>query len=277
MKHLVIVTILAISFLSSGMFNKSCNQKANSASFNYSLSEEVFDTLPTPPDTIPVLMIKGQEGSLRMSELKINVEVLGNIARTTMEMNFENKTNRILEGELNFPLGEGQTVTRFAMDVNGKMREGVVVEKEKGQHVFEAIVRKNIDPGLLEKTKGNNFKVRVYPIPAKGNKRLIIAYEQELIGTAKGNLYLLPLQFKDKMDKFSIRVEIFKQDVKPLLEKNELTNIEFSKWNESYLAQKEFTNYIANKQLGFSIPVTNNIYRTFVEKQTSRLMTIIFM
>ena len=95
MKHLVIVTILAISFLSSGMFNKSCNQKANSASFNYSLSEEVFDTLPTPPDTIPVLMIKGQEGSLRMSELKINVEVLGNIARTTMEMNFENKTNRI--------------------------------------------------------------------------------------------------------------------------------------------------------------------------------------
>jgi len=267
MKYSVPAIILSISLLFSGVFKDNCHQEASSTSLKESfITEQIFDTLPTPPDTIPVLKIKGEKGSLRMSDLKIKVEVLGNIARTTMEMNFENKTNRILEGELNFPLGEGQTVTRFAMDVNGKLREGVVVEKEKGQQVFEAIVRKNIDPGLLEKTKGNNFKARVYPIPAKGNKRLLIAYEQELIGIKTGNLYLLPLQFKDKVDIFSIRVEVFKQEVKPILEKNELANMEFNKWNESYIAEKELKGYVANKQLGFVIPQTNNIYRTFVEK-----------
>ena len=43
---------------------------------------------------------------------------------------------------------------------NGKMRDGVVVEKEKARQTFEAVERQNIDPGILEKTKGNNYKTR---------------------------------------------------------------------------------------------------------------------
>jgi tetratricopeptide (TPR) repeat protein len=73
------------------------------------------------------------------------------------------------------------------------------------------------------------------------------------------------------MDKFSIQVEVFKQETKPVLEKNELTNIEFEKWNESYIAKKEFTDYVANKQLGFAIPPTNNSYQTYVEKASKQV------
>ena len=101
-----------------------------------------------------------------MDELTIDVKVVANLAVTTISMNFHNDLDRVLEGRLNFPLGEGQTVSRFAMTVNGKLREGVVVEKAKGRQVFETIVRQGIDPGLLEWTKGNVFKARVYPIPA---------------------------------------------------------------------------------------------------------------
>ncbi len=231
--------------------------------------EILFDKLPEPTDTIPTLTVKDKKNKsvpLRMNELKIDVKVIGNIARTSMDMTFINETDRILEGELNFPMGEGISVTGFAMDVNGKLREAVPIEKEKGQQVFEAIVRKNIDPGLLEKTKGNNFKARVYPIPAKGHKRIVITYEQELIGLKSGNLYLLPLEFKDKLDIFNAKVEVFKQEVKPELEQNELTNFEFKKWNESFIAEKKQTNYIADKQIGFSLPLTNNIYQTYFEK-----------
>jgi len=123
----------------------------------------------------------------------------------------------------------------------------------------------------LKKTKGNNFKARVYPIPANGNKRLIIAYEQELIGINSGKLYLLPLQFKDKLDKFNLKVEVFKQKVKPVLENNELANFEFQEWNDSYIAKKEFTNYIADKQLGFVLPNTKNIYASFIEKADKQI------
>ena len=207
------------------------------------------------------VMLKAVEGGgadkyvpLRMDELTIDVKVVANLAVTTMTMNFHNDLDRVLEGRLNFPLGEGQTVSRFAMTVNGKLREGVVVEKAKGRQVFESIVRQGIDPGLLEWTKGNVFKARVYPIPAKGDKKIVIAYEQELKDAGKGFLYSLPLHFKAKVDRFHLRAEVFKQEVAPDLGSNELANLRFEKWNESFLAETKKENYLPNQSLAFLLP-----------------------
>ena len=73
-------------------------------------------------------------------------------------------------------LPEGSTISGYALDIQGKMIDGVAVEKDKGRQVFEKIVRQGIDPGLIEWTKGNNFKTRVFPIPAKGFAFLFLAY-----------------------------------------------------------------------------------------------------
>jgi hypothetical protein len=78
----------------------------------------------------------------------VQVQVVGSLAITTWDFTLFNPQDRILEGEFVFPLGEGQTVSRFAMDVNGKLREGVVVDKAKGRQAFEEIVRRGVDPGL---------------------------------------------------------------------------------------------------------------------------------
>jgi tetratricopeptide (TPR) repeat protein len=219
----------------------------------------------------PVLLSKSgtsadSSAPLRMNELRIDVKVIGNMATTTLEMNFVNDLDRILEGQLIFPLNEGQTVSRFAMDVNGKLREGVIVEKQKGQQVFETIVRRNVDPGLLEWTKGNNFRARVYPIPAKGNKRILVAYEQELNATQEGPLYLLPMNFPDLLDKFDLKVEVFRQEVKPELQDNGLANLKFDRWEENYVAEIHKTRVKADRQLGFMVPKPKRDIPVYVEK-----------
>lgn len=218
----------------------------------------------------PRLIIKNdskeQESTLKIDKLKIDVVTIGNIATTTMEMTFYNSTDRILEGELVFPLAEGQTVSRFALDVNGKLREGVVVEKQKGQQVFEAVVRQNIDPGLLEKTKGNNFKARVYPIPSKGYKTALISYESELIHSPNGYTYLLPLNYTETVSNFKIHVEVLNQDTIPSVDNNELENIEFKRWQNAYITDFEKENYLPNKQLGFRIPFQKINKNTWVDK-----------
>jgi hypothetical protein len=225
------------------------------------------------PKGIKVMLqaVKGGGASkyvpLRMDELTIDVKVVANLAVTTMSMNFHNDLDRVLEGRLNFPLGEGQTVSRFAMTVNGKLREGVVVEKAKGRQVFESIVRQGIDPGLLEWTKANVFKARVYPIPAKGDKKIVIAYEQELKDAGKGFLYSLPLHFKAKVDRFHLRAEVFKQEVAPDLGSNELANLRFEKWNESFLAETKKENYLPNQSLAFLLPKQGDRQRIFVEEK----------
>jgi uncharacterized protein YfaP (DUF2135 family) len=202
----------------------------------------------------PKITINDSDQILGLHDLKINVEITGSIATTTLEMNFYNDANRVMEGELVFPLGEGQSVSRFAMDVNGRLREGVVVEKDKGQKVFESIVRRGVDPGLLEITKGNNFRSRVYPIPPKGYKRIVVAYEQELKSSEDGYVYMLPLNFNDRIKNFEMRVEVFNQKVKPVLAKTSYNNVVFNKWKTSYTAEVKETNFAPNKQFNFLVP-----------------------
>lgn len=96
--------------------------------------------------------------------------ITGDIATTTFDMHFYNPNNRVLEGNLIFPLGEGQSVTAFSLEINDRLWKAVIVEKERARVAFETTVRTKIDPALLEQTKGNNYKARIYPIPAKDIK-----------------------------------------------------------------------------------------------------------
>ena len=95
---------------------------------------------------------------VQLQSVRIRGEVSGRLAFTELEMTFFNPNARILEGELQFPLLDGQSVASFAMDVNGTMREAVPVDKALGQAVFEEVIRGRIDPGLLEVTQGKDRK-----------------------------------------------------------------------------------------------------------------------
>jgi len=56
---------------------------------------------------------------------------------------------------------------------------------------FENTIRQNIDPGLVEKTKGNNFRACIHPLPAKGIRHIVIAVEPVLGQFGKDLFYRL--------------------------------------------------------------------------------------
>ena len=89
---------------------------------------------------------------------------MGNLASTTAIYTFYNPSNRILEGNLTIPLPEGVSISGYALDINGKLRDAVPVPKERAKEVFESIEKRNIDPGIIEKVAGNNFRTRIYYI-----------------------------------------------------------------------------------------------------------------
>ena len=200
-------------------------------------------------------VLKVNDKPLGLSSLNIKVDIVGNIATTTYDMLFHNPTNSVLEGELSFPLGEGHNVSRFALDVNGKLREAVVVDKELGRIAFEQVVRRGVDPALLEKGTGNNYKARIYPIPANGYKRVVLAYEQELILNDGDQYYNLPLNFKNKLDAFKLEILVFNQKEQPVIEKGKISGLEFSNWEKHYRTSITKKGYIPNIGLLIKIPV----------------------
>lgn len=181
---------------------------------------------------VPVVKVGSQ--TISVKKLDVEVSVFGDIAITTYDMQFYNPKNRVLEGELSFPLQENQSVTRFALDINGNLREAVVVEKEKARVAFENTVRNKIDPALLEQTKGNNYKARIYPIPAKGYKRVVVSFQQKLLLNKDSYYFKLPFKFKNKLDKFSLSIKVFNQKNKPVSDNGMIPEFSYDVENDVY-------------------------------------------
>lgn len=151
---------------------------------------------PAPPMTsTPLLIAPAAEQPVQLRQARIEGEVQAGIAQTRITLEFHNPNQRVLEGELQFPLAEGQQITGFALDINGELREAVPVPKDRGRQVFEEIARRGVDPGLLEQTAGNQFRLRVYPLPAGGSRRVQLVVREPLAYAGQGWRWTLPLQF----------------------------------------------------------------------------------
>jgi Uncharacterized protein conserved in bacteria len=216
---------------------------------------------------MPALSIKGSKDSseVYLQSLDIQVEVTGNIATTKYTMVFKNRTGKILEGELLFPLPDGITVSHYALDINGKMREAVPVEKAKATQVFEEIVQRRVDPGLLERVEGNNFRTRVYPIPANGTRTVSIGYEEELPVMKQAFYYRLPMDYKDVIENFSLKATVWKSSQKPQMDKNSDNEIVFDRVGENYVAEFSRKNYQSNHSLIFSLPAPVDVPQVLMQ------------
>lgn len=203
---------------------------------------------------LPEVKVRGQYNAnpMQLQELSMDILVMGQTAVTTMEMTFYNPNDRVMEGEFEFPLSNGQEVSRFALDIDGKLREGVVVDKALGRQAFEDIARRNVDPGLLEKTEGNNFRARVYPMPAQGVRRILIAFEQELSQRDERDFYFLPIASGVKLKHFKLRTEVVARQVKADIENT--LQLNFGQSRNSYISEVKKDNYTLDKNIGLTFP-----------------------
>jgi len=193
---------------------------------------------PPRPVTRPPALVTDDAGTPRpmlVDSVDVHVVIRGLLAETTTVMTFRNPHRRVLEGELMFPLPEGATVSGYGLDVGGALVEGVIVEKHQARIAFEAEVRKGVDPGLVEWVAGNNFRTRVYPIPARGTRTVMVRYVSPLIGTADEAAYLLPLNFEDEVGRFDLKVEVVRGTHKPEVTGG-LSNLQFESWEDRWVA-----------------------------------------
>lgn len=215
-----------------------------------------FEKRRSPP---PALMIRADDRStpLQISEVKTQVRIRGHMAETRMTMTFFNPQSRNMAGDLFFPLPEGAMVSGYALDIEGKMVDGVVVPKDKARRIFEIETRKGVDPGLVEWVKGNNFKTRVFPIPPNGTRTVMVRYVTPLVREGKSQNYHLPLNFRDKVGKFSLKLEVIKPATFPNLNAGNLANFSFDKWETNFVAQTTLKDQSISTDLIVAIPEVN--------------------
>jgi tetratricopeptide (TPR) repeat protein len=203
----------------------------------------------------PLLRAAAAEQPIRLETAKVEVEAAGGFARTTLLLTLRNPNARVLEGTLQFPLQPGQQVAGFALDIDGALRDAVPVPQEHGRQVFEAIERRGVDPGLLEQVAGNQFRLRVYPIPAHGTRQVRLVLEEAMRRDGDAWRYALPLDALADVGNFDLRVSARGMRRAPITE-GAFGPLDFERSRDGFKASIARSNFRPRHGLGLRFPAS---------------------
>jgi tetratricopeptide (TPR) repeat protein len=207
---------------------------------------------PLPPQ--PILRAPAAERPVELTRLEVRALVHGMLAETTTTLVFHNPNGRVLEGNLEFPLPPGATVSGYALDVGGQLVDGVVVPKEEARIAFEKEVRKGVDPGLVEHVRGDRFRTRIYPIPAGGTRTVQVRHMTELAVRGDSAGYRLPLPF-GVLPEASVRIEVVRGAAAPPRFSGGFGKLVAVRANESWVAEQRLQDARPGADLVVELPV----------------------
>ncbi len=177
-----------------------------------------------------------KDHAVHLAKHAVKVRIAGNVARTEIDETFANDTDDELEGIYRFPLPPGAQIERLALEVDGKLLDGEFVDKAKAAAIWRGAIqnaapkapkpREEIvwvpgpwhDPALLEWQRGGRFELRIFPIPKRGSRRVVIAYTETVAPVSGVRRYVYPLpqgsSSKITIDQFSVDAQVLGHDAK---------------------------------------------------------------
>src|ERR1051325_987766 len=133
-----------------------------------------------PPGPRPIPRPGPLPRVLNIKSVKITTRIDAQVATTKVEQVFENETPYRLEGSFFFPIPESASISDFAIYDGNKRMAAEIVEKDKARRIYNEIVRRQIDPGLLEYAGKDLFQASVFPIEPRSTRKIELSYTQTL-------------------------------------------------------------------------------------------------
>jgi len=142
----------------------------------------------------------------------VEVEINDQVAKTNIDQSFYNPSSITLEGYYIFPVPESAVLNDFSMFVDGKETPAELLDADKARAIYEDIVRQMKDPALLEYSDQAMFKVRIYPIEPRSEKRVKMSYSEILEVDHNTFQYLYPLNTEkfsaEPLSNVSVKVDL---------------------------------------------------------------------
>ncbi len=177
---------------------------------------------------------RDRDWNLALANHDVKVRIVGPIARTEITETFRNDSAAELEGVYQFPLPADAQIDGLALDQKGApdgFADGAFVDKERGAKIWKGVIQKAApqqiasnnseiiwvpgswrDPALLDWKRGGRFELRVFPIPAHGQRTIKLAYTEVVAPHGTWRQYVYPLPHSNDgstvADRFSVDVEV---------------------------------------------------------------------
>jgi Ca-activated chloride channel family protein len=124
---------------------------------------------------------------------RVQVEIDDQTAHTDIDQVFLNPQPWDVEGTYLFPLPREASFSAFSMHVDGEELAAEILPADEARQIYEDIARRLIDPALLEYVGQGAYRARIFPIPAGGERRIELSYDEVLRRDAGIIRYVYPL------------------------------------------------------------------------------------
>lgn len=147
---------------------------------------------------------------LGIAKQVVKAVVRDGIAETEVDQTFSNPGATPIEGYYWFTVPSTATVTGFALETNGQLVEGEVIERREAAARYEAAMRTSNDPALLEWVDGRTYRARIFPVPASSTRRIVLRYVEMLPIVEGKTRYVYPLRSDDpvRFDELALSVDV---------------------------------------------------------------------
>ena len=141
-----------------------------------------------------VIAPDGRPAPLELRHHRVDANIEDQVAVVTVTHEFHNPGRSVAEGTFLFPLPKDAQVSRFSMEVDGQEMMGELLDANEARRIYEDIVRRSLDPALLEMADYRTFRARVFPIPGGAKRTITLRYDVTLPFEAHTATFQYPLQ-----------------------------------------------------------------------------------
>jgi len=145
---------------------------------------------------------------------RVDATIDRGVATTHVTEILRNDSDFTAQGEFLFPLPADAVVTGLTLWVDGEPVSGEVLDGATARRTYEDIVRRTLDPALLEFVDDDLLRLSVFPMPAHATRTVEIEYRQVLASDAGLVRYTTPLarEHDVTIERVSARIEILGSD-----------------------------------------------------------------
>lgn len=156
----------------------------------------------------------GGEADVSIEEYRVDAVIEDGIATTRVRQVIRNKSDFVAEGTFLFPLPTDASVTGLTLWIDGEAVTGEILEGETARRTYQEIIRRTLDPALLEFVDDGLLRLSVFPLPAKSTRIVEIEYRQVLAGDGGLTRYRHPMAAESnaEIEEISARIEIRNSD-----------------------------------------------------------------
>src|SRR3990172_5404614 len=122
----------------------------------------------------------GGTAEVVVESYRVDTIIEDGIATTHVTQVLRNDSAFIAQGQFLFPIPADAVVTGLTLWIHGSPVSGEVLEGDTARRTYEDIVRRTLDPALLEFADDGLVRLSVFPMPARATRTVEIEYREVL-------------------------------------------------------------------------------------------------